>query len=140
MLRFLSGFFGPYPWHDAGAIVDDIDGLGFALETQTRPIYSKDFFTDAGDGAGVLVHENAHQWYGDSLAVDRWADIWLNEGFATYAEWLWSEHQGEATPQEIFDFFYNDFIPDDDPWWDITVGDPEPGPAVRRTRSTSAAR
>jgi hypothetical protein len=126
IVGFLSDYFGRYPWRDVGGIVDDVDGLGFALETQTRPIYSKGFFTDAVSGDSVVVHELAHQWTGDSLAVERWADIWLNEGFATYAEWLWSEREGLGTVQETFDFFYNDFIPDDDPWWDITIGDPGP--------------
>ena len=125
IVDFLSGYFGRYPWRDVGGIVDDVDGLGFALETQTRPIYSKGFFTDAISGDSVVVHELAHQWYGDSLAVARWKHIWLNEGFATYAEWLWSEHEGLGTTQEIFDFFY-DVIPDDHPWWDVVIGDPGP--------------
>ncbi len=60
------------------------------------------------------------------LAVARWKHIWLNEGFATYAEWLWSEREGFGTAQENFDFFYNDFIADDDPWWDVVIGDPGP--------------
>ena len=72
---------------------------------------------------GVVVHELAHQWYGDSLAVEEWQHIWLNEGFATYAEWLWEEDQGAATAQEIFDFFYGVFAPDD-PFWDVVIGDP----------------
>jgi hypothetical protein len=126
IIAFLSSNFGPYPFSDVGGIVDDVQGLGFALETQTRPIYSKDFFTDPISGDFVVVHELAHQWYGDSLAVARWKEIWLNEGFASYAEWLWSESEGLDTAQETFDFFYNDFIPDDDPWWDITIGDPGP--------------
>ena len=71
------------------------------------------------------MHELAHQWYGDSLAVARWQHIWLNEGFATYAEWLWSEHEGLGTAQEIFDFFY-DGIPADDPFWALPIGDPGP--------------
>ena len=126
IIDFLAGFFGRYPWRDAGAIVDDVQGLGFALETQTRPIYAFDFFTDAVSGDAVVVHELAHQWYGDSLTLRRWRDIWLNEGFATYAEWLWSEAEGLGTAQETFDFFYNDFIAVDDPWWQITIGDPGP--------------
>ncbi len=94
IIGFLAGLYGPYPWRSAGGIVDDLEGLGFALETQTRPIYSRDFFTDPVTGDSVVVHELAHQWVGDSLAVKRWRDIWLNEGFATYSEWLWSEKGG----------------------------------------------
>ncbi len=126
ILRFLADDFGPYPFSAAGGIVDDVQGLGFALETQTRPIYARDFFGDPIGAAGVVVHENAHQWYGDSLAVERWQHIWLNEGFATYAEWLWSEHEGLGTAQENFDFFYG-AIPADDPFWALPIGDPGPG-------------
>jgi Peptidase family M1 domain len=76
---------------------------------------SKFFFTDPIRGDDVVVHENAHQWYGDSVSVAEWKHIWLNEGFATYAEWLWSEHEGLGTTQEVFDFFYNLF-PEGDPF------------------------
>jgi aminopeptidase N len=72
----------------------------------------------------VVVHELTHQWYGDSLALERWQHIWLNEGFATYAEWLWSEHEGFATAQEIFDA--NASRPADDPFWTVVIGDPGP--------------
>ena len=54
-------------------------------------------------GDSVVVHELAHQWFGDSLALAGWQHIWLNEGFATYAEWLWRERKGLGTAQEIFD-------------------------------------
>lgn len=125
ILDFLASNFGPYPFSSSGGIVDDIDGVGFALETQTRPVYSKDFFGDSISGDAVVVHELAHQWYGDSLAVEAWQHIWLNEGFATYAEWLWSEHEDLGTAQENFDFFYNVF-PADSPFWTVTIGDPGP--------------
>jgi hypothetical protein len=124
ILGFLASYFGPYPWRSAGGIVDDIQGLGFALETQTRPIYAPDFFSDPVSGDGVVVHELAHQWYGDSLAVKRWRDIWLNEGFATYAEWLWSEREGLGTVQQIFDDFAS--IPADYEGWGVIIGDPGP--------------
>jgi hypothetical protein len=125
IIGFLASQFGRYPWQDVGGIVDDVEGLGFALETQNRPIYSRDFFTDPISGDDVVVHELAHQWFGDSLAVGRWRDIWLNEGFATYAEWLWSEHEDLGTVQENFDAWY-DGIPADDPFWDVIIGDPGP--------------
>ncbi|MET0952114.1 MAG: M1 family aminopeptidase [Aeromicrobium sp.] len=129
-LTFLATIFGRYPFKDAGGIVDDVD-LDFALETQTRPVYSPGFFGSAAeDNDSVVVHELAHQWVGDSLAVADWRHLWLNEGFGTYAEWLWSQDQGRATTQEIFDSWAA--IPDDssptsdDGFWDLQVGDPGP--------------
>jgi hypothetical protein len=125
IIAFLSDTFGEYPWRESGGIVDDTDLFGFALETQTRPVYSRVFFSDPISGDSVVVHELAHQWYGDSLAVERWSEIWLNEGFATYAEWLWAEHDNLGTVQETFDSFYNG-IPEDDPFWQVIIGDPGP--------------
>jgi aminopeptidase N len=127
ILDVLAERFGPYPFSTVGAIVDNQDDLFFALETQTRPVYSKYFWFDAQgnptNGDFVVVHELAHQWFGDDVALARWQDIWLNEGFATYAEWLWAEYEGFATPQEIFQATY-DGIPADDPFWDVVIGDP----------------
>ena len=125
IIEFLSGVFGPYPWKSSGGIVFGTTGLGFALETQTRPVYAPEFFTDPISGDGVVVHELAHQWYGDSVRLHRWRDIWLNEAFATYAEWLWSEHEGLGTAQENADFWYGLF-PEDDPFWQLPIGDPGP--------------
>jgi hypothetical protein len=126
ILDFLASQFGDYPFSAGGGIVDDYPDLGFALEIQTRPIYAIDFFFDPRFAVDVVVHELAHQWYGDSLALAAWQHIWLNEGFATYAEWLWNEHIGNETAQETFDFFYDVVHPADDPWWELIVGDPGP--------------
>jgi aminopeptidase N len=88
ILQFLSDKFGPYPQSAAGGIYLD-DDLHFSLETQTRPTYTK------GTDILTVVHENAHQWFGDSVSLDSWSDICLNECFASYAQWLWSEREGE---------------------------------------------
>jgi hypothetical protein len=125
ILKFESQRFGSYPFSSAGGIVDSVQGLSFALENQTRPVYSPDFFGNVVGGTFVVVHELAHQWYGDSVSVRNWRDIWLNEGFATYSEWMWSESEGLSTAQDEFDFLYG-AIPDDDPFWSIVVADPGP--------------
>ena len=143
ILRFLSERFGPYPFKTSGGIVDNSNEFGFALENQTRPIYAPGFFRSPENGDGVVVHELAHQWYGDSLALARWQDIWLNEAFASYAEWMWSEDQGLGTAQETFDFYYNRY-PATSPFWTLKIGDPGPehlfdGPVYDRGAMTMHA-
>ncbi|WP_405593141.1 M1 family metallopeptidase [Streptomyces sp. NBC_01190] len=100
ILDWESKLFGPYPFAAAGAIVDHAPDVGYALETQTRPLY------DRAPDVGTVVHETAHQWFGDSVSLTSWQDIWLNEGFATYAEWLWDEQHGGPTAQARFDGYY----------------------------------
>jgi Peptidase family M1 domain len=124
IIDFLDDLLGRYPFGEAGGIVDNDPGIGFALENQTRPIYAQAWFSQPGDNTSVVVHELAHQWVGNDLALERWQDIWLNEGFASYMEWLWSEHQGGSTAQEIYDAYAT--IPADDQFWQVVIGDPGP--------------
>ncbi|MEV0172906.1 M1 family metallopeptidase [Streptomyces sp. NPDC050803] len=93
--------FGPYPFSSTGAVVERPDDSGYALETQNRPV-----FPGAPETA-LLVHEIAHQWFGNSVTPRSWQDMWLNEGFATYAEWLWEEDQGGDSAQETFEALYD---------------------------------
>lgn len=89
MMGFLTETFGPYPFESYGSMVIDTVDLGAALETQTLSTYGRQSLIA---GETVVVHELAHQWFGNSVSVADWSDIWLNEGFATYAQWLWLEH------------------------------------------------
>ena len=93
VLDFLEEHFGPYPFDALGGIVHDNASLRFALETQTRPVYVSSFFMGPKPSVTVIAHELAHQWFGDSVSVRDWRDIWLNESFATYAGWLWAERE-----------------------------------------------
>ena len=98
MISFLSDLFGPYPFDEYGiAVVGDFEA---ALENQTLSIFGRDLVEFPAFFETVLVHELAHQWFGNSVTPADWGDIWLNEGFATYAEWLWIEYTKGAAALE----------------------------------------
>lgn len=101
ILGFFETLYGPYPFTATGAIVDDARFIFYALETQTRP------FFDRMPDEITLVHELAHQWYGNSVTPRVWPDLWLNEGFATWSEWIWEETHGGQSAQQTFDNLYN---------------------------------
>ncbi|RII13741.1 Aminopeptidase N [Streptomyces sp. YIM 130001] len=109
VVRWQEGVFGPYPFGSAGAVVGRAQEAGYALETQTRPVYP------GPPEVELVVHEMAHQWYGNSVTPKTWRDLWLNEGFATYAEWLWEEEHGGDSAEETFQALYSgDFTDDPD--------------------------
>jgi aminopeptidase N len=99
IIRWESHIFGPYPFAAAGSVVD-VANLEYALETQTRPIYA--FAPDRT----TVVHETAHQWFGDSVSLERWPNIWLNEGLATWTQWYFAERHGGRSAQQVFAELY----------------------------------
>ena len=107
IVSFFSRLYGPYPFSSGGGIIDWAPDVGYSLESQTRPNY------DSIPSAATVVHEISHQWFGDAVTPAIWPDIWLNEGFATWSEWIYDElHDGPAA-QKRFDELYA--IPEDDP-------------------------
>jgi aminopeptidase N len=116
ILEWAEYNFGPYPFSSAGAIVDREEDAAYALETQTRPVFP------GPPETGLIVHEIAHQWFGDSVTPRSWRDMWLNEGFATYAEWLYEEDQGGDSAQDTFDALYEG--EDSEAIWDFPPAKP----------------
>jgi aminopeptidase N len=99
-LRLFSQIYGPYPFESVGAIVDWAPNVFFSLESQTKPNYWH-VPTEL-----TIVHELAHQWFGDALVLDHWSDMWLNEGFATWSEWIFEERGGARTAHQQFADLY----------------------------------
>ncbi|NJM90837.1 MAG: M1 family metallopeptidase, partial [Myxococcales bacterium] len=88
-LDWMTAQVGPYPFRTYGSLLVDAR-LGFAFESQTLSLYDSERFAVADQRyAGVMMHELAHQWFGNSVAPARWADVWLNEGHATWYETLY---------------------------------------------------
>lgn len=119
MLEYFESVFGPYPYDVYGVVVHD-QSLGFALETATLSIFGESFTDEY-----VVAHELAHMWFGDSVGLSSWQDIWLNEGFATYASELWNEHAyGRQRMDDNIAYSYRQLAQYDEFIDDVPLADP----------------
>lgn len=99
MMRLYQDLFGPYPFDRYTAVVVD-EELDVPVESQAMATFGTNHLEPGWPSERMIAHELAHQWFGNSLSLADWSQIWLNEGFAKYAEWLWSEAAGGPPAQE----------------------------------------
>jgi aminopeptidase N len=124
MLAYFQRVFGPYPFPSYTCVITD-DDLEIPLESQGMSTFGRNFMVGEWDSVRLVAHELSHQWFGNAVTLGEWKDIWLHEGFACYAEWLWSQECGEGTTQDWAEHHHERLAELDQ---DLLVGDP--GPAV----------
>ncbi|WP_153506042.1 M1 family metallopeptidase [Cumulibacter manganitolerans] len=100
MIALFSRLFGPYPFGDYKVLVTE-DVLEIPLESQGMSTFGSNHVDGRGGSERLIAHELAHQWFGNSVGLAAWQHIWLNEGFACYSEWLWSEHSGKHSAEDL---------------------------------------
>ncbi len=122
MITLFSDLFGPYPFDEYSVVVTD-DELEIPLEAHGLAVFGRNHVDGLHGSDRLIAHELAHQWFGNSLTLSLWKDIWLHEGFACYAEWIWSEASGGKSADDCAAAHRAkvDALPRD-----IVVGDPGP--------------
>lgn len=123
VVAWQQSMLGDYPFNEIGGVLP-AGKFGFALETQTRPVYSPRFWRK-GHNMNVVVHEMAHQWFGNSVSVKDWRHIWLNEAFATWFGWKWAEDKEAKPVAENWERVYRK-LADREDWWQVKPGNPGP--------------
>jgi aminopeptidase N len=122
MVEVFEEAFGPFPFDHYSVVVADED-LEIPLESQGIAVFGRNHVDGAHVEDRLIAHELAHSWFGNSLTVSSWRDIWLHEGFACYAEWLWSEKGRTDSAHTLATKYWARLaaLPQD-----ICIGDPGP--------------
>jgi aminopeptidase N len=124
MMKLFVNLFGPYPLSSGYTVVVTDDDLEIPLEAQGISIFGANHCNGRRTAERLIAHELAHQWFGNSVTARRWRDIWLHEGFACYAEWLWSEDSDGPTA-DVLAHRYHQRLRDSPQ--DLLLSDPGPG-------------
>ncbi|MBF6214618.1 M1 family metallopeptidase [Nocardia puris] len=120
MMEVFTEKFGPYPFAGYTVVVTD-DDLEIPIEAQGISVFGANHCDGRRGSERLVAHELAHQWFGNSLTLRQWRDIWLHEGFACYAEWIWSEASGGPTADQLARAARHNLTRQPQ---DIVVGDP----------------
>lgn len=120
MMAYFSRVFGAYPFASYTCVITD-DELEIPLESQGMSTFGRNFMVDDWDAVRLVAHELSHQWFGNAVTLAEWKDIWLHEGFACYAEWLWSQECGAAPTQDRAAHHHERLAGLDQ---DLVIGDP----------------
>ncbi|TSD95586.1 M1 family metallopeptidase [Skermania sp. ID1734] len=100
MLTAFERFFGAYPFADYTLVIADVD-VAVPIAAAGLSVYGINHCDGQGNAERLAARQLAQQWFGGSLTVRRWKDIWLHDGFSTYAEWLWSEAAGGPATEQL---------------------------------------
>ena len=123
MMKLFVKLFGPYPLSTGYTVVVTDDDLEIPLEAQGISIFGANHCDGERTAERLIAHELAHQWFGNSVTARRWRDIWLHEGFACYAEWLWSENSGGRSADDWARYYHGKLA---NSRQDLLLSDPGP--------------
>lgn len=102
-MEWMEDRVGRYPFDVYGALVPEDANIGFALETQTISLYDQGWFeAPQGLWEPTMIHELAHEWFGNSVTPYEWSDLWLNEGHASWYEFTFAEEHGQLEEDTTF--------------------------------------